>query len=84
MTGPAIGVGAVGVGYGVSDAVLYQSQTFVAPPIYNKAVVAGRVPESRVEYIPYEVREMVYDTIEKAEVIPIQRTITEYEQLRHT
>ena len=66
------------------DNVIYQSQTFVAPPIYNKAVVAGRIPESRVEYIPYEVREMVYDTIEKAEMIPIQKTITEYEQLRHT
>ena len=37
-----------------------------------------------MEYIPYEVRETVYDTIEKSEVIPIQKIITEYEQLKHT
>jgi len=26
----------------------------------------------------------VYDTIEKSEMIPIQKTITQYEQVKHT
>ena len=60
------------------------SRVIIAPPIYNKAVVQQPQSRSRIEYIPYETKEVVYDTIEKREVIPIHKTITEYEQLKHT
>lgn len=52
------------------------SRVIIAPPIYNKAVFQHRPVETRVEYIPYETREIVYDTVEKREMIPIQKTIT--------
>lgn len=39
------------------------SRVIIAPPIYNKAVLQQRPVESRMEYIPYQTKEIVYDTI---------------------
>jgi len=41
------------------------SRVIIAPPIYNKAVIAPRAVETRMEYIPYQTKEIVYDTVEK-------------------
>lgn len=53
-------------------------------PIYNKAVVEEIPTESRIEYVPYEKREIIYEQVERVEQIPVQRVITEYEEVVRT
>ena len=61
------------------------TSALVSPaPIYNKAVVEEIPTESRIEYVPYEKREIVYEQIERVEQIPVQRVITEYEEVVRT
>jgi len=89
--GPTTVVGGLGTGLAATTMGGYggygglAASGLVSPaPIYNKAVVEEIPTESRIEYVPYEKREIIYEQIERVEQIPVQRVITEYEEIVRT
>jgi len=61
-----------------SSGVTSMGQTYVAPPVIEKAYVQDVPAQSRMEYIPYQKTNIVYDQVERVEQVPVQRVVTDY------
>lgn len=75
--GMNMGVG-MNMGMPVSSGVTTYGQTMVAPPIVEKAYVQDIPAQSRMEYIPYQRSDVMYDQVERVEQVPVQRVVTEF------
>jgi hypothetical protein len=66
IVGGTVGTGAVVGGYGglTTTTTGLATSGLVSPaPIYNRAVVEEIPTESRIEYVPYEKREIIYEQV---------------------